>query len=72
MRPSEDDRYGRPLSVMFEQERPPLRLELSFARWEDVDGQVRLTDPLARLDGFEERPMKELPSALFSAILSTL
>jgi len=72
MRPSEDDRYGRPVSVMFEQERPPFRLELSFARWEDVDGQARLTGPLARLDGFEERPMKELPSALFSAILSTL
>ena len=72
MKPSPDDAFGRPASVVFEQERPSIRLSLSFSEWQDVGAGVTVTEPLVRLKGFEERPITDLPSALFRTILSAL
>lgn len=72
MKPSQEDALGRPESVIFEQERPALRLELSFSDWQDVGPQVAVSDPLNRVKGFEELPIEALPSALFRLLSSTL
>ena len=69
MKPSTEDAFGRPESVVFTQDRPALRCELSFSEWEDVGAEVSASNPLGRLNGFEERPIQALPSAMFQALL---
>ena len=69
MEPSEHDAVGRPSAVIFDQERPRLRLSLNFLEWHNADADASVQDPLARRAGFEERPMEDLPIALFRELL---